>query len=219
MSTQSFPNEPDTSEFAVIGTDSPTPETGNAGDEADLADALIAEAREIADAEPVDSEHVLVSATDAEKEAHELAELVAPDVGMTESEIPESFEFTLTTAPEALAEQAPVEAADDLESFDFQLSDASGAEQDHTTMANDIDKSNLADDDSAFNTLLLDEDEGDFEASAPLNECDTKLDLAVAYEAMGDIEGAIEILDEVVADGDDAQIAEANRLKGLWQNS
>ena len=68
------------------------------------------------------------------------------------------------------------------------------------------------------NTLDNTEEEISFEASA-MDECDTKLDLAVAYEAMGDIVGALEILEEVKADGNSDQVAAAIRLQQQWQNS
>ncbi len=68
------------------------------------------------------------------------------------------------------------------------------------------------------NTLDNSEEEISFEASA-MDECDTKLDLAVAYEAMGDIVGALEILEEVKADGNSDQVAAAIRLQQQWQNS
>jgi pilus assembly protein FimV len=40
----------------------------------------------------------------------------------------------------------------------------------------------------------------------------TKLDLAKAYQEMGDVEGAREILQEVLHEGDDTQKAEAQAL-------
>ena len=40
----------------------------------------------------------------------------------------------------------------------------------------------------------------------------TKLDLAKAYQEMGDVEGAREILQEVLHEGDDQQKAEAQSL-------
>jgi pilus assembly protein FimV len=45
-----------------------------------------------------------------------------------------------------------------------------------------------------------------------LSEIGTKLDLARAYMDMGDPEGARSILDEVIAEGDDAQKVDAQRL-------
>ena len=44
-------------------------------------------------------------------------------------------------------------------------------------------------------------------------EMDTKLDLAVAYQEIGDKEGARELLDEVIRGGSDSQVARANDMK------
>ncbi|MET0265693.1 MAG: FimV/HubP family polar landmark protein, partial [Duganella sp.] len=44
-------------------------------------------------------------------------------------------------------------------------------------------------------------------------EMDTKLDLAVAYQEIGDKEGARELLDEVLRGGSDEQVAKANAMK------
>jgi pilus assembly protein FimV len=44
-------------------------------------------------------------------------------------------------------------------------------------------------------------------------EMDTKLDLAVAYQEIGDKEGARELLDEVLRGGNDEQVAKANAMK------
>ena len=48
--------------------------------------------------------------------------------------------------------------------------------------------------------------------SAPDEEVDTKLELARAYEEMGDAEGARELLDEVARDGNEAQKAQAKSI-------
>jgi pilus assembly protein FimV len=52
-------------------------------------------------------------------------------------------------------------------------------------------------------------DEDDFAGEEAIG---TKLDLAKAYMDMGDPEGARSMLEEVVAEGTDAQKAEAHRL-------
>jgi FimV-like protein len=217
ISSQTFQNEGST----ASGTSSQADRTITAVDEAELADALIAEAKGIDQFkdDQADFSHPIGDQTEIEKEAQELAELVVPDVEMTDSTIPESFEFTLKTAPEALSEEADAAPEDDIESFDFQLSEPSANEPERLVTGTDKTELDASREQTDINALLLDEDETDFQAAAPMNECDTKLDLAVAYEAMGDIEGAVEILDEVIADGDKSQIAEANRLKGLWKNS
>ncbi|WGG53405.1 FimV/HubP family polar landmark protein [Rugamonas sp. DEMB1] len=44
---------------------------------------------------------------------------------------------------------------------------------------------------------------------------DTKLDLAIAYQEIGDKEGARELLDEVLRGGSDDQVAKANAMRAL----
>ena len=60
-------------------------------------------------------------------------------------------------------------------------------------------------------TMALDDDE-DFDFLSGTDETATKLDLARAYIDMGDTEGARDILDEVVAEGNDGQQQEAREL-------
>ena len=48
--------------------------------------------------------------------------------------------------------------------------------------------------------------------AAPADDVATKLDLAKAYQEMGDKDGAKELLKEVVAEGSAAQKAEAQKL-------
>ena len=50
------------------------------------------------------------------------------------------------------------------------------------------------------------------EGGARWQEVATKLDLAKAYEEMGDVEGARELLQEVLAEGDAAQQEQARTL-------
>ncbi len=59
-------------------------------------------------------------------------------------------------------------------------------------------------------------DEDELEVITDQDEVSTKLDLAVAYHAMDDMEGAKEILEEVIAEGNEAQIAEAKKLLNEW---
>ena len=56
---------------------------------------------------------------------------------------------------------------------------------------------------------------GEEEMSALHMEMDTKLDLAVAYQEIGDKEGARELLDEVIRGGSDDQVARANSMRAL----
>ena len=69
-------------------------------------------------------------------------------------------------------------------------------------------------DESADLDMSLDDDLGDMDLSEPLDveEIGTKLDLAKAYLDMGDHEGARDILEEVIAAGNDEQKKEAEEL-------
>ena len=62
--------------------------------------------------------------------------------------------------------------------------------------------------------MSMDDDLVDMDLSEPADadEIDTKLDLAKAYLDMGDHEGARDILDEVIAGGNDDQKKEAEEL-------
>ncbi len=66
--------------------------------------------------------------------------------------------------------------------------------------------------------LAFDPDRATFEDPTPSvldgqwHDAATKLDLAKAYQEMGDVEGAREILQEVLHEGDDQQKSEAQAL-------
>jgi len=63
------------------------------------------------------------------------------------------------------------------------------------------------------NSLSADLDgDDDFDFLSGTDETATKLDLARAYIDMGDTEGARDILDEVIAEGSDAQQQEAREM-------
>lgn len=59
---------------------------------------------------------------------------------------------------------------------------------------------------------LLADDEPEFDFLSGTDEAATKLDLARAYIEMGDADGARDILDEVVVEGDDGQKSEAREM-------
>jgi pilus assembly protein FimV len=46
-------------------------------------------------------------------------------------------------------------------------------------------------------------------------EMETKLDLAIAYQEIGDREGARELLDEVIKGGSSEQVSKANAMREL----
>lgn len=101
--------------------------------------------------------------------------------------------------------------------------DTDDSDDDSDTAVSDdheFDLGEISLDDSLFE--IDDEDEAQETGEEPISDRDeasTKLDLAVAYEAMGDLDGAKEILNEVVAEGNAEQIAEANKLLQKWSAS
>jgi pilus assembly protein FimV len=95
---------------------------------------------------------------------------------------------------------------DDLEEIALDLSDDVEIESLESDSTENIDAVLAANDDSA--------EDGDFDLSSldDTDEIGTKLDLARAYMDMGDHDGTRDILDEVLADGNDDQKQEANDL-------
>jgi pilus assembly protein FimV len=166
-------------------------------------------------AEPEPAEAATVEA-EAIPEAFEFkvtsgAEAVAAST-TAEPEEPEleTLSFSLDPAPADAAEEAPaVEAEPVIETFEFKPAASSGG--------GGFDLGSLSFDEN--DAREADEAESPYTPRSNMDECDTKLDLAVAYEAMGDIDGAVEILDEVIAEGKPAQVEEAKRLKTKWQDA
>ncbi|WP_307724432.1 FimV/HubP family polar landmark protein [Pseudoduganella lurida] len=82
----------------------------------------------------------------------------------------------------------------------------------------DLELDELADQPPAATPPLVDEPAVPAPAAAPEQltplqmEMDTKLDLAVAYQEIGDKEGARELLDEVLRGGSDDQVSRANQM-------
>lgn len=158
----------------------------------------------------------------------------AEPVAAAVSSAPEAFEFKVAPASEPVAEPASAAAEPELESFTFNLEPAAVAAPAESTAAaaepeietfefkpaasgDSFDLGSLTFDES--DAKRADDEESAYTPRTNMDECDTKLDLAVAYEAMGDIDGAVEILDEVIAEGKPAQVEEAQRLKAKWQDA
>jgi len=150
----------------------------------------------------------------------------------------ETFNFDLGDVSVDDEQDAPVlESDDDIvieepESDDHSLEslaaalgqvDAGDSDDDSDTAVTDDNEFDLGEihlDDSLFE--IDDEDDAQETGDEPISDRDeasTKLDLAVAYEAMGDLDGAKEILSEVVAEGNAEQIAEATKLLQKWSDS
>jgi pilus assembly protein FimV len=102
------------------------------------------------------------------------------------------FDLDLPGEPEPVKAEAPAAPEFDLSGIDLDLS-GSGADTATATETRPVVKEE---------TL-----------SAHHMEMDTKLDLAIAYQEIGDKEGARELLDEVIRGGSDDQVAKANTMR------
>jgi len=139
-------------------------------------------------------------------------------------------------APDETADLSAIKPAsdDDLElpaDFDLSLADEMETDQASDAFASEIDDVNAElerlsqsleqppiakpfDGAPTFNEddALLADDEPEFDFLSGTDEAATKLDLARAYIEMGDADGARDILDEVVVEGDDGQKSEAREM-------
>ncbi|WP_018716957.1 FimV/HubP family polar landmark protein [Arhodomonas aquaeolei] len=135
------------------------------------------------------------------------------------------LEFELPTPPDgpaeegtpaASAERGPGEPdspgfeAEDLELGDLDFGGDEGYQAGDDAPATGADTASVDDGDIGGGFDFGDNDDWDAE---PEDEVATKLDLARAYIEMGDAEGAEALLDEVMAEGDDAQREQARSLR------
>lgn len=141
---------------------------------------------------------------DADKPANDLSDLSAAldsDKG-DDFGLPADFDLSLNDEPAEPSTGA---------SFAAQLDDVT-AELDQ--LAESLEQQGQqAPQDMQADHVPLDDDE-DFDFLAGTDETATKLDLARAYIDMGDSEGARDILDEVIAEGNETQQQEARELIG-----
>ncbi|HCF0933848.1 TPA: FimV family protein [Pseudomonas aeruginosa] len=123
--------------------------------------------------------------------------------------LPDDFDLSLADEP---TEPAAPERGED--SFAAQLDEVS-AQLDELASNLDEPKSatpSFSAEDAAVASALDGDADDDFDFLSGADEAATKLDLARAYIDMGDSEGARDILDEVLAEGNDSQQAEAREL-------
>ncbi|MFK0312690.1 FimV/HubP family polar landmark protein [Pseudomonas sp. NPDC090233] len=120
---------------------------------------------------------------------------------ISELELPEDFDLSLS-----LDDQSPA-----AKNFASELSDVN-AELDK--LSQNLESPSLEPHFTAADAALEPEplDDLDFDFFSGSDEVATKLDLARAYIDMGDHQGARDILDEVVKDGDDTQRSEAEEM-------
>ncbi|SIS68342.1 pilus assembly protein FimV [Thalassolituus maritimus] len=155
----------------------------------------------------------------------ELPELTFDVEDSSDSELAESAD---DVSVEEAGEEAGEEVAHEAPESDTSV-DESSADEDELVAAPDSEGENVSDDLEALmsgdddlaggsdliggidlDELAAADDEFDFLAGT--DECATKLDLARAYVDMEDIDGAKELLQEVVQEGNDAQKQEAKDL-------
>ncbi|UPF05597.1 LysM peptidoglycan-binding domain-containing protein [Pseudomonas mosselii] len=122
---------------------------------------------------------------------------------ISELELPEDFDLSLS-----LDDDSPA-----AKNFASELDDVN-AELDKLSQNLDIPAATPEPQFTAEDAALEPEplDDLDFDFFSGADEVATKLDLARAYIDMGDHQGARDILDEVVKDGDDSQRQEANEM-------
>jgi pilus assembly protein FimV len=119
--------------------------------------------------------------------------------------------FDTPTEPAAAPETGYVEM--DTQGLDFDLPDLELPAMADDTLKLDLGLEEDSGPDSKFDFSGLDLDLGEAGGNElELDEVGTKLDLARAYVEMGDKEGAREILNEVLAEGNDKQKADAEGI-------
>ncbi|CAM3329442.1 FimV/HubP family polar landmark protein [Pseudomonas plecoglossicida] len=181
-------------------------------------EALLAQAQVQAEPEPepqgiddladfdLDIGEPVTDVAEPEEPVDVAAELAAFDaIGefdpISELELPEDFDLSLSLDDESPAAKSFASELDDVNAELDRLSQSleSPSLEQHFTAA-----------DAAQEPDPLDDLDFDFFSGS--DEVATKLDLARAYIDMGDHQGARDILDEVVKDGDDSQRLEAEEM-------
>lgn len=119
-------------------------------------------------------------------------------------ELPDDFDLSL--ADEIDAEAAPGAFASEVDDVNAEL-DRLSQSLEQPPMAKPFEAPSKP----AKNAVVAD-DEPEFDFLAGTDEAATKLDLARAYIEMGDSDGARDILDEVVGEGDEGQKTEAREM-------
>lgn len=182
-----------------------TPE--NADGVTDAAEDVVNDAEE---REAVDLDEVGDMANITEV-AGDPASVAEPEVPAEVAEAPEAFEFRLQDPAPTAAEPVADSEPEEVEAFEFTrvAAEPAAAEQELENLV--------------FDDTMLAHDDAESTSTTPArkgpDEFDTKLDLATAFEAMGDVDDALEILEEVIAEGNPAQVETAKRLQQSWRSA
>lgn len=133
------------------------------------------------------------------------------DLDLTDFDAPLSPTADLDLSTES--RDTPAVAADDeffVDAADAELENGELASAETTNKANDGE--GIAVEDLSFDEFDADEGEGEFDNLLDTESVATKLDLARAYVDMGDSDGAREMLEEVLVEGDIQQQNDAQAL-------
>lgn len=122
---------------------------------------------------------------------------------LDEFELPEDFDLSLADEPTAPAAKP--------DAFASELDDVN-AELDRLSQS--LEHSPIEPSFTAEDAALGGDDEPDFDFLSGTDEVATKLDLAQAYIDMGDADGAKDILNEVLVEGNEGQRGEAKEMLG-----
>lgn len=167
--------------------------------------------------EPADVLEFDLSDTGAFQATDNIEEEFSLDIDATELDIDiqEETEETVVDSADEVQEVADVDIDFGLE--DAETTDGAADEEislDLTAEAESMELGSIEEAVEPETAEAEDDAEEDFDLSSldDVDEISTKLDLARAYLDMGDHEGTREILDEVLADGNDEQKQEANEL-------
>jgi pilus assembly protein FimV len=133
-------------------------------------------------------------------EAPTVTEAVLDDL-----ELPADFDLSLADEMDAAPDQLDAFESDQPDAFESELNDVN-AELDRLSQS--LGEPSF----TAEDALATAADEPDFDFLSGTDEVATKLDLAQAYIDMGDNDGARDILNEVVTEGDAGQKSEAKEM-------
>ncbi|HEV7813820.1 MAG TPA: FimV/HubP family polar landmark protein, partial [Janthinobacterium sp.] len=145
--------------------------------------------------------------------ADPLTDLDAMDFDLPES--PAAASFASPVAATSPAEPAGLELEDFLAEQETAPTPAIPATPAEAADAPEFDLSGIDLDLDTAGAAPAADGAADEALSAVHMEMDTKLDLAIAYQEIGDKEGARELIDEVIKDGSDEQVAKANSMRAL----
>ena len=154
-----------------------------------------------------EAEQKIAAADEIEVEAEAEVETTESDLSdstVSELEQPAANEDVEEVVGDIELADEPDKAADEISEVLAQ--DEEAAAPDSEVEMGDLDFLSK-DEDSA-----IDGAEQDSDLLSDDDEAATKLDLAYAYQKMGDVDGAKEILEEVLKEGNDAQVSEAKNL-------